>query len=169
MRSGALAWSDRSSVSRLTRAQQVLLDRTLGSDFLFWAGTRLFRGAMVESVLGTPLADVKGASPEDQQRTYEMLDLILPVSRREQGLRNEMLVTQSLRRYELEKIAAPALIASVEDDGYRTYGPARYTAAHIPGAKFIGYPRGGHLWLGHDKELAAEVRKFLAQACCAGG
>jgi pimeloyl-ACP methyl ester carboxylesterase len=157
-----LAWSDRpASSARLSPAQQFFLEHTLSSDFAFWLATHLFRGAMVESILGTPLEDVDSASPRDQQRTYAMLDLIQPISRRAQGLRNERSVAQSLRRYELEEIVAPTLVASVEDCGYLTYEPARYTAEHIPGARFIGYPRGGHLWLGHDAELAAEVKAFL--------
>ncbi len=157
-----LIWSNRAgAASRLSPTQAFVIDRTLGSDFVFWAATRLFRGTMVESILGTPLGDVESASPEDQQRTYAMLDLIQPVSRRQQGLRNEGAIAQSLRRYELEKIAVPTLVASIEDDRYLTYAPARYTAAHIPGARFVGYPRGGHMWVGHDAELSAQVRSFL--------
>ncbi|MFL5417272.1 MAG: alpha/beta fold hydrolase, partial [Myxococcales bacterium] len=137
------------------------MDRTLKSDFVFWVATRLFRRTLVETILGTPIDDVTSASAGDQQRTYAMLDLIQPISLREKGLRNEEMVARSLRRYELERISAPALVASVEDDGYLTYGPALYTAQQIPGAKFIGYARGGHLWVGHEAELSAAVRKFL--------
>jgi pimeloyl-ACP methyl ester carboxylesterase len=160
-----LAWSDRrEKPQRLSRTQQFFLEHTLKSDFAYWAATRLFRGTMVETILGTPLGDVTSASPADQRKTYAMLDLILPISLREQGLRNELAVAQSLKRYDLERIAAPSLIASVEDDGYLTYAPARYTAEHVPGAKFIGYARGGHMWVGHGEALSAEVRKFLADA-----
>src|SRR5258705_11510418 len=67
----------------------------------------------------------------------------------------------NLRPLPLERIAAPTLIASVENDGYQTFAGARYTADRIPGARFIGYPRGGHLLVGHDGEFLAEVVKFL--------
>src|ERR1700675_4253672 len=112
--------------------------------------TGLFRDTMIESILATPLTDVKAASADD--RMSSMLDSIQPISRREKGLRNEGAVAQSLRRYELEKIAAPSLIASVEDDLFLTYANARYTAEQIPGAQFVGFARGGHLWVGHDAE-----------------
>jgi hypothetical protein len=92
--------------------KEVVIDHTLRSDFVYWAATRLFRGTMVESILGAPLGDVTSASRADQQRTYAMLDLVQPISLREKGLRNEGMVGQSLRRYELEKIAAPTLIAA---------------------------------------------------------
>lgn len=50
---------------------------------------------------------------------------------------------------------------SVEDDLYNTYSGARYTAAHIRGAQFVGYATGGHLWVGHQKEVWSEVMRFL--------
>jgi hypothetical protein len=38
---------------------------------------------------------------------------------------------------------------------------ARYTAAHIPGARFIGYASGGHMWVGRNAELLGEVKGFF--------
>ena len=61
----------------------------------------------------------------------------------------------------LERVRAPTLIASVENDGYGTYAGARYTAEHIPGARFIGYSRGGHMLVGHEAEFDAAVLGFL--------
>jgi len=77
------------------------------------------------------------------------------------GFLNEGAVAGALRPLPLERITAPTLIASVENDGYRTFAGARYTADRIPGARFIGYARGGHLLVGHDVEFLAEVVKFL--------
>jgi len=44
-----------------------------------------------------------------------------------------------------------------------TVKPGRedFEKGHIPGAQFVGFARGGHLWVGHDAELAAAVTKFL--------
>jgi hypothetical protein len=47
------------------------------------------------------------------------------------------------------------------DDLFGTYDAARYTADHIPGAKFVGYPNGGHLWVGHQHELTKEITQFV--------
>jgi pimeloyl-ACP methyl ester carboxylesterase len=158
-----MTWGDGpGTAARPSRVQQFVIEHTLGSDFVFWATTRLFRGTMIEAVLGTPLADVRDAFAGN--RMCEMLDSIQPISLREKGLRNEGAVAQSLRRYDLEKMTAPTLIASVENDLYRTYANARYTADHIPHAKFVGFPRGGHMWVGHEAELAAAVGEFLAGA-----
>ncbi|HET8699918.1 MAG TPA: hypothetical protein VFO94_20715 [Gammaproteobacteria bacterium] len=86
---------------------------------------------------------------------------ILPVSPRRLGLLNDAAVVGSLEAYALETIGAPTLAVSVEDDGYGTYDAARYSAQHIPGARFIGYPTGGHMLVGHYREVMAEVAEFL--------
>jgi 2-hydroxy-6-oxonona-2,4-dienedioate hydrolase len=74
---------------------------------------------------------------------------------------NDAAITSSLPRYELERIVAPTLVMSVADDRFGTYDGARYTAEHVPRARFIGYPSGGHVWVGHQKEGSAEIVAFL--------
>jgi pimeloyl-ACP methyl ester carboxylesterase len=90
-----------------------------------------------------------------------MMELILPVSPRRLGLLNDAAVTSSLPRYELERIAAPTLVISVADDLFGTYAAARYTAEHIPQARFVGYPIGGHVWVGHHAQVISEIAAFL--------
>jgi pimeloyl-ACP methyl ester carboxylesterase len=77
-----------------------------------------------------------------------MLDQILPVSGRRVGLLNDAFVTMHLERYPLGEITVPTLAISAADDLYGTYDAARYTAEQIPGARFVGYPDGGHVLLG---------------------
>ena len=55
-----------------------------------------------------------------------------------------------------------ALAHSAADDLYGTYGPARYTAQHIAGAKFIGFAEGGHLLVGDQTEVRSEIELFLS-------
>ena len=45
--------------------------------------------------------------------------------------------------------------------GFGTYAAAQYTASRIPGAKFVGFDNGGHLLVGHDAEVQAEIVKLL--------
>jgi hypothetical protein len=45
--------------------------------------------------------------------------------------------------------------------GYGTYASAEYTTGQIPGARFIGFERGGHTWVGHDAEARSEIVKLL--------
>jgi pimeloyl-ACP methyl ester carboxylesterase len=104
---------------------------------------------------------VEGASPEEQVRVQMMLDHILPISQRRLGLLNEAAVIPSIQRYVLERINTPTLTISVADDLFGTYEAARYTAGQIRGARFVGYPSGGHLWVGHQQEVMAEITQFL--------
>jgi pimeloyl-ACP methyl ester carboxylesterase len=146
---------------RPSRTALFFLERVTQSDVLMWAGAHVLRTKMVETVLGTPAEDVRAASEDDRRRIQTMLDQILPVSPRTRGLLNEGVVARTLRPLPLEKMRVPTLVASVVNDGYGTYPGARYTAEHIPGARFIGYPSGGHMLVGHDAEFGAEVLGFL--------
>jgi pimeloyl-ACP methyl ester carboxylesterase len=90
-----------------------------------------------------------------------VLDHILPITQRRLGLLNEAAVIPSLQRYELERINVPTLTISCADDLYGTYDGARYTAEQIRGARFVGYPSGGHLWVGHQQDVSDEIVRFL--------
>lgn len=70
----------------------------------------------------------------------------------------------SLTRYDLETIAAPTLAISTADDLYGTFDGARYTADHVPHARFIGYQKGGHMLVGRNDEAFAEIVAFLKAA-----
>jgi pimeloyl-ACP methyl ester carboxylesterase len=138
-----------------------LFDTALKWDLLFWAAPRLARKMVIRTILATPPEIVANASAAERARVARMLDLILPVSPRRLGLLNDSAVTSALPRYDLEKIGAPTLILSAADDLYGTFDGARYSAEHIPGARFIGYANGGHLWVGHNREVESEIVTFL--------
>jgi len=140
---------------------QFLMDTTLHSDFAFWAASRLARDSVMKSILATPPADFDNASPEERQRVLEVLRNVEPISQREKGLRNDAAVAPSVPRYELEHIAAPTFVISAEDDLFGTFKGGRYTAEHIPGARFVGYPTGGHLLVGHGADVRRELAEFL--------
>lgn len=145
-----------------------LFDTALRSDFLFWSAIRLSRPFVIRSILATPVEDVERASPEEKARVRMMLDHILPVSARRLGLLNDAAITSSLPRYALERIAAPTLALSVEDDLFGTWEAAKYTAAHVPNARFVGYSAGGHVWVGHEEEGVAEIAGFLRETTVSG-
>ena len=158
-----LAYSERPA-RELSPAARFVMEHTLSSDFVFWSASRLLRTQMVETILGTPIEDVRAVPEPEQRRLYALLDAILPISQRAKGLMNEGAVAQALRPLPLERITAPTLISSVENDGYQTFAGARYAADRIPGARFLGFARGGHIAVGHDEELSAEILKLLASA-----
>jgi 2-hydroxy-6-oxonona-2,4-dienedioate hydrolase len=96
------------------------------------------RETLVRTVLATPPEVVEKAGADEQARVDETLRKILPVSQRQQGLRNDATVTSSLPRYELEQITVPTLVISAADDLFGTFDGARYTAQHVPNARFVG-------------------------------
>ncbi len=142
---------------------KIIIEYTIRSDFLFWLGITLARDQMIRSVLATDPALVAAASPNERQRVLDILWNILPISERSQGLLNDTHFTSAPRSIAVEKIKAPTLVVSLEDDFYRTLAPARFIAAHIPGARLLTYASGGHVFVGHEEEVFAEVDAFLRQ------
>lgn len=138
-----------------------LFDTALRSDFVFWLAPRVSRGMVEQSILGTPSKLMQGASHADQVYMAKMIDHILPVTSRRLGLLNDATVIGGLQRYDLERVTVPALAISTADDLYGTYDIARYTAEHIPGARFVGFPSGGHMLIGDQEKVAAEITAFL--------
>jgi 2-hydroxy-6-oxonona-2,4-dienedioate hydrolase len=141
-----------------------MLLRLLGSDFLFWAGLKLARDPLIRHVLATPPEQVTVAKEKERARVNEMADRILPVSTRAAGLRDDTRLGKGLGSYALEAIRVPTLVVSARDDGFGTYAGAEYTAKRIPNAKFIGFDDGGHLLVGHDESVQAEILKTLVAA-----
>jgi pimeloyl-ACP methyl ester carboxylesterase len=141
--------------------REFLLNTAISSDFVFWILSKLARGTMFKTILGTPPEDVKDAGPEEQARLTEFLGHIEPISWRKMGLKNEATIARSLPRYDLEHLRVPALVFGVENCQYETYPGARYTAENIPDARFLGYSTGGHLCVGHQAELWSEILRFL--------
>jgi pimeloyl-ACP methyl ester carboxylesterase len=142
-------------------ATEFLFNTVLKSDFLFWAAIHFARPIVIQALLATPPAVVENASADEKARVDEMLRHILPVSPRRLGLLNDAAVVSSLERYELERISVPTLVMSVADDLFGTFDGARYTAKRVPHARFVEYPNGGHLWVGHQRELISEIAGFL--------
>ena len=140
---------------------ETMMVRLIGSDFLFWAAVHVARDQVIKFVLATPPELLTTASPQERARVNAMLDNILPVSARAEGLRSDTAVGKHLAPAPLVSIQVPTLIVSARDDRYGTFASAQYTASQIAGAKFVGFDRGGHTWVGHDDEVMSEIVKLL--------
>jgi pimeloyl-ACP methyl ester carboxylesterase len=149
------------SAAPLPAAAEKMLLRLVGSDLLFWAGLQLARDQVIRFVLQTPPELVAAASAMERSRVHAIAEAILPVSARAAGLRSDSALGKGLPPYPLEAIQAPTLVISTRDDGFGTYASAQYTAGRIAGARFIGYDHGGHLWVGHDAQVRAEVASLV--------
>jgi pimeloyl-ACP methyl ester carboxylesterase len=152
--------NDAASV-RTPRGTPLLFDTALRSDFLFWAMSKFAHDLFNRAILGTPPDVVASASAEDRARVELIMEHILPVKPRRLGLLNDAFVVSELPRYDLEAITVPTLTISAADDLYGTFEGARYSAEHIPGGRFIGYPSGGHMLVGYSAEASSEIAAFL--------
>jgi 2-hydroxy-6-oxonona-2,4-dienedioate hydrolase len=142
-------------------AKDAWLLRRLGSDLLVWTMLHVARDAFFEHVLATPPALVHAASDAERARVNAMALHVLPVSARAAGLVDDTRLGKSLSAYPLESIRAPTLAISARDDGFGTFAGAQHVASRIPGARFIGYERGGHLLVGRDNEMRRTIVDWL--------
>jgi len=152
------------SAPQVTDEKDEWLLRLLGSDFLYWTGLRVARDQVFRHVLATPPELIHAASAQEQARVNAMAERVLPVSLRALGLRDDTRLGKGLRPVALETIGVPTLAISARDDGFGTYAGAEYTAGHIPGARFIGYDKGGHLLVGHDEAVRDAIIGWLRTA-----
>jgi pimeloyl-ACP methyl ester carboxylesterase len=140
---------------------QRVIRTTLSSDFAFWFASHLAPEIMIQSVLATPREDVASASPTEQQRVRTILRDILPISRRAAGLWADATITTVPGRYEFDQLRTPTLVVTTRNDLFGTALGSRAAARRIPKARLIEYPSGGHVWVGHQGKIWAEIARFL--------
>jgi 2-hydroxy-6-oxonona-2,4-dienedioate hydrolase len=140
---------------------EFIINRGLHSDFLFWLGLNTAESAMTGALLATDPALVAAASPEEQARAHGILWDILPVSARADGLLNDARLAGNPAPMPLDTIRVPTLAISLEDDRFDTVAAARHIAAEVPNAKLVTWPTGGHIYVGHDADVTAEIDAFL--------
>ena len=128
------------------------------ADFLFWLAMRVSRASVVR-FFGVPPKVEANATAEDRARVTEVMNSVLPLSRRVRGIELDGLT--KMTPWPLERITAPTLIISAEDDLYRTLPGARFTAEHIAGAELHVLESGGHLMVGQSQRVRKLVRDFL--------
>ena len=147
--------------SRPGAAVARLVGAVLGSDFLFWLAMRAAPGLMTRLVLATDPALLAGAPASERRRLRDVLFHILPVSARRRGILVDTASAAAPPPYPVERIGCPVLVIGTRDDLYGTAAAAIDTAARTPGARLVLFETGGHLWVGHDRELWATVAAFI--------
>jgi 2-hydroxy-6-oxonona-2,4-dienedioate hydrolase len=144
-----------------TALQRMAVERVLASDVWFWAFGTLAPKTLLRTLLATDPALLARVSPEERRRADLIRDGLMPISRKADGLRADGFWAGAPAATPFETIAAPTLILSCEDDLFGTAETARLLAGRIPGARLVVYPEGGHIWLGHDADLAREIARFV--------
>jgi pimeloyl-ACP methyl ester carboxylesterase len=132
------------------------------SDFPYWLLERVAPTALDGMFDVSPT--LRGTlSPEEAAMVASTIAAFQPVTHRFDGVRNEGAAIDPRVDYPVGNITAPTLVVHAMDDGINAFMFGQYTADHIPGARFLALPTGGHLLLGHQAEVRTQAHSFLRE------
>jgi len=131
-----------------------------GSDFIYWFIVSNFR-AQLYTAFGIP----KETQAELTKAQRDSIDIFLqymhPVSLRQAGIFND--IADHAFECPLHQITTPTLVIHAVDDPLVPFNIGEYTATSIPGAKLVALERGGHMLVGQNAKVKAEIVDFLQQ------
>ena len=130
-----------------------------GGNFAWWAAENIAPSMLIRFV-GVRPEQVAAASQAERDRVMRIVASIEPLSLRFLGINVDS--TAELSELPLGQITAPTLIITARDDLFNTLPAAEFTASKIPGARLVVCDTGGHLLVGHEPEVRATIRDFLA-------
>jgi 2-hydroxy-6-oxonona-2,4-dienedioate hydrolase len=132
-----------------------------GADFAWWVLGKIAPSALIRFLGVDP--DLVAAAPKaEQERVMQIVRSVQPLSQRVSGINIDS--NPDLHRPPLEKIHAPTLVISARDDLFNTLPAAEFAAGEIPNAELVVYERGGHLLVGHKRDVRAVIGRFLDNA-----
>lgn len=138
-------------------------DTMLKSDYLFWVLLKLTPSA-VHNIAGASESLKRNCSPEELELLSRLGWSFLPVSQRFEGWKQDSKNINGLSGLPLDRISAPTLIVSADDDTVAPQAWSRYTAEQIAGSRLVTYETGGHMLLGHMEELRDLTGRFIGEA-----
>ena len=145
----------------MSPAQAYAVRRLTSSNILFWGASQIARDQMIGTLLATDPELLRKARESERMRAHRILDEIMPVSRRSQGMLNDARLAGQPARMDFTQIRVPTLVVSAKDDRFGTAETAKDIAGAVPGARLLLFADGGHIWIGHDEQLWGEVATFL--------
>jgi pimeloyl-ACP methyl ester carboxylesterase len=155
----AISYIDPSSVEEKER--EASINRTIGSDLIYWLGITFARPFILE-LLGVSRKVQAGLARTEMERVDQVLEAMLPMSQRLAGILLDQ--TRELPKdFPLGLIEAPTLVIHARDDSLVSYSRGQHTAAGITGAELMTLEDGGHLLAGHHGEIEARILSFLAE------
>jgi len=138
-----VAVSDSPDQARAGR-QGDLLAAIFRRDWRYWAAARLFKRRLM-GLMGASEAVVAGLAPGQLELVDRVIDEMNPVAPRAAGVAFDN--TAALPGERIAVVRAPTLVVHARDDSLQLYHNAEFAAAMIPGARLVGFDRGGHLLL----------------------
>ena len=111
-------------------------------DYRYWAITTAFRRRFL-GVMGVSNEVIDRLTADQRRLADRVIEFMNPVSLRAAGVRFDNQAAMPNDR--IAAIRAPTLIVHAKDDTLQHYRHAEFAAATIPGARLVGFERGGHL------------------------
>lgn len=144
-----------------------IFDSLLRSDFVYWALTKIpFTRSFINNQVGVPKGFM--LTPEMQTEVNRVVESTLPVSGRNDGMIFDMFYSGEIYEeisetapYPLSKVEIPVLLISTLDDPNSIPENVKTMSEIFPHARLFVLPDGGHLTLGHEDEIKAEITQFL--------
>ena len=128
-------------------------------DALYWGISKLFRKQLME-LMGADETVIAGLSSQQRELIDQIIDYMNPVSLRSAGATFDNQAAMPNER--IAAIQAPTLIFHATDDTLQLYHNAEFAAAAIPGAKLVGFEKGGHLLMSLEQSTIRSVaQKFM--------
>lgn len=147
--------------NEMSATQEWVMRRLMTSDFLFWAAKEALSKQMIGFLLATDPELIAQAPIAERQRAYGILDQIQPISRRWRGMLNDAKLAGHPAPVDFKHLRVPLLVLSAEDDRFGTAATAKAIERQVAGSKLVIYPTGGHIFVGHQDDSAAETAEFI--------
>ncbi|NJO33058.1 MAG: alpha/beta hydrolase [Rhodospirillales bacterium] len=129
-----------------------------GADFAWWALETVAPSVLIRFI-GVPPEVVGAASKAEQERVQRIVRSIQPLSKRVRGINLDSIPDGFPPL--LERITAPTIVVSAQDDLFNTLPAARLAASRIPNARLKVFETGGHLLVGHQQDVRDLVGEFV--------
>lgn len=152
---------DGSDPVEMSAVQQTVIRATLNSDFLYWSALEAAPERLIGTLLATDPGLLSKVSPSERRRAFAIASDIMPIHARAKGMLNDAEQAGHPAKMDYSRLTMPLLLISAEDDRFGTAATARKIAAMVPRSELIILPDGGHIWLGHDKEVAERMHDFI--------
>ena len=138
--------------------------RLLGSDLLFWLALQAAPKQLFGTLLATDPALLDRVDKGERERGLRTLRHLMPIEPRAAAMLNDARLAGAPADVDPAGLQVPTLVISCADDRFGTTGTARRIASLVPAATVHIFPTGGHIWLGHDEEVAERIAAFARTA-----
>lgn len=153
---------DGSDPVEMSALQEKIVRTLLNSDFAYWSALNTAPETLIGTLLATDPALMATVSQTERARAFAILSNMMPIGARAKGMLNDARQAGHPVAMNFAQLRMPVLLISAEDDRFGTAATARKIARKVPTAQLTILPDGGHIWLGHDAEVAERMHRFLA-------